>query len=429
MPLISGSVPSLINGVSQQPATLRMPTQGENQVNGFSHVSRGLQKRPCTEHVAKIVGIDSTTSNDVFIHTIRRSEDEAYALVIKGGDNPSANSNKGNAEMRLFDLTGFATGTAGTEVFIHPDTVSSNITANGTIDVSYLSNFSGTNSFEPNKLGATTVADFTFLLNKTTKVKKDTSSTHPTRPYEALIHFKVGDFASDYQIKIIEHDIDSDTGEVDKDATALTTVTLKYATPDNETFSRTHTDGKQTSSLNNAEAVVVSNIAKTFNNGNTSHLTAGTLGADLAKDPSGTNCLAAGTYSSTPASTALTTAGLNAATTRANVSGFTNNNPWTVKYDAGESLLYISNSQRPFTVECTDGKGDSYMTAINGSDEVPNFGRLPGSKHPDSDIGFVAKISGDKSTGQDDYYVKWNGSVWKECARPKYPAIDDKFFS
>ncbi len=428
MPLISGSVPSLINGVSQQPATLRMPTQGENQVNGFSHVSRGLQKRPCTEHVAKIVGIDSTTSNDVFIHTIRRSEDEAYALVIKGGDNPSANSNKGNAEMRLFDLTGFATGTAGTEVFIHPDTVSSNITANGTIDVSYLSNFSGTNSFEPNKLGATTVADFTFLLNKTTKVKKDTSSTHPTRPYEALIHFKVGDFASDYQIKIIEHDIDSDTGEVDKDATALTTVTLKYATPDNETFSRTHTDGKQTSSLNNAEAVVVSNIAKTFNNGNTSHLTAGTLGADLAKDPSGTNCLAAGTYSSTPASTALTTAGLNAATTRANVSGFTNNNPWTVKYDAGESLLYISNSQRPFTVECTDGKGDSYMTAINGSDEVPNFGRLPGSKHPDSDIGFVAKISGDKSTGQDDYYVKWNGSVWKECARPKYPAIDDKFF-
>ena len=103
------------------------------------------------------------------------------------------------------------------------------------------------------------------MLNKTTKVKKDTSSTHPTRPYEALIHFKVGDFASDYQIKIIEHDIDSDTGEVDKDATALTTVTLKYATPDNETFSRTHTDGKQTSSLNNSEAVVVSNIAKTFN--------------------------------------------------------------------------------------------------------------------------------------------------------------------
>ena len=43
MPLISGTIPSLINGVSQQPATLRMPTQGEVQENGFSHITRGLE--------------------------------------------------------------------------------------------------------------------------------------------------------------------------------------------------------------------------------------------------------------------------------------------------------------------------------------------------------------------------------------------------
>ena len=117
MPLISGTVPSLINGISQQPATLRMPNQGQTQKNGFSHVSRGLQKRPCTEHVAKVVGVTSANSNDVFIHTIRRSEDEVYALVIKGGTSASGN---GNAEMKLYDLTGFATGTAGDEVYIHP---------------------------------------------------------------------------------------------------------------------------------------------------------------------------------------------------------------------------------------------------------------------------------------------------------------------
>ena len=86
MPLISGTVPSLINGVSQQPATLRMPTQGETQVNGLSHISRGLEKRPCTEHIANVAGVTSSDSNDVFIHTIRRSEDEAYALVVKGGE-------------------------------------------------------------------------------------------------------------------------------------------------------------------------------------------------------------------------------------------------------------------------------------------------------------------------------------------------------
>ena len=425
MPLISGSVPSLINGISQQPATLRMPTQGSKQINGFSHVSRGLQKRPCTEHIAKIIGVTSTTSNDVFIHTIRRSEDEAYALIIKGGDNPSANTNKGNAEMRLYDLTGFATGTAGSEVFIHPDTVSSNITANGAIDVSYLSNFSGTNSFEPNKLGATTIADFTFLLNKTTKVKKNTTTTHPTRPYEALVHFRVGDFDADYKIKIIEYDVDSE-GEADKSATPLQTITATYATPDNETRSRTVSD--QTKSINNAEAVVVSNIAKTFTNGNTSHLIEGDLNSSNTLHPSGTNCISAGTFTGT----ALNTSAMNAANhaTRAAIDvgdgAGSHNDPWTVKYDAGESIVYISNSQRPFSVEFTDGKGDSYVVPINGSDEVPSFGKLPGSKHPDSDIGFVAKVSGDKDTGQDDYYVEWTGSVWKESARPKYPAVNAK---
>ena len=115
MPLISGTVPSLINGISQQPPTLRMPTQGEAQVNGLSHISRGLEKRPCTEHVANVgANVTSTNSNDVFIHTIRRSEDEAYALVVKGGTSS-------NAKVNLFDLTGFATGKAGTEVWIHND--------------------------------------------------------------------------------------------------------------------------------------------------------------------------------------------------------------------------------------------------------------------------------------------------------------------
>ena len=84
MALISGTIPSLINGVSQQPATLRLPTQGEIQENGLSHIARGLEKRPCTEHITEVAGVTSSDSNDVFIHTIRRSEDEAYALIIKG---------------------------------------------------------------------------------------------------------------------------------------------------------------------------------------------------------------------------------------------------------------------------------------------------------------------------------------------------------
>ena len=130
MPLISGTIPSLINGVSQQPATLRLPTQGEKQENGLSHIARGLEKRPCTEHVTEVAGVTSSDSDDVFIHTIRRSEDEAYALIVKGGSTNGTNgaTSDVNAEAKLIDLTGYATGTAGSEVYIRGNDTSENIT-------------------------------------------------------------------------------------------------------------------------------------------------------------------------------------------------------------------------------------------------------------------------------------------------------------
>jgi Fic family protein len=36
MPLVSGSIPNLINGVSQQPAPIRLPSQCKEQINGYS---------------------------------------------------------------------------------------------------------------------------------------------------------------------------------------------------------------------------------------------------------------------------------------------------------------------------------------------------------------------------------------------------------
>ena len=42
MPLISQSIPNLINGVSQQTATQRNITQAEEQLNAQSHLVEGL---------------------------------------------------------------------------------------------------------------------------------------------------------------------------------------------------------------------------------------------------------------------------------------------------------------------------------------------------------------------------------------------------
>ena len=59
MALVSKSIPNLINGVSQQPPALRLPTQGETQENGLSDVVDGLKKRPPTKFLNKLVKVSS----------------------------------------------------------------------------------------------------------------------------------------------------------------------------------------------------------------------------------------------------------------------------------------------------------------------------------------------------------------------------------
>ena len=54
MALVSKNIPNLINGVSQQPAALRLESQGEVQENGFSDVVEGLKKLPPTKFIRKL---------------------------------------------------------------------------------------------------------------------------------------------------------------------------------------------------------------------------------------------------------------------------------------------------------------------------------------------------------------------------------------
>ena len=54
MALVSKSIPNLINGVSQQPPEIRLPSQGEIQENGLASVAKGLEKRPGSEVIQKL---------------------------------------------------------------------------------------------------------------------------------------------------------------------------------------------------------------------------------------------------------------------------------------------------------------------------------------------------------------------------------------
>lgn len=161
MALVSGSIPSLANGISQQPPWARLPSQGEAQENGVSSLVNGLSKRPGSRHLARI----RTTpygSTEPFVHTIDRDETNRYVVLIENGD------------LRVFDLDG------------NEKTVSF---PNGK---GYLTAASPSTSF-----AALSVADYTFIVNKTTGV---TETTPPaTLRVNAYIYIKGTGYNVTYQ--------------------------------------------------------------------------------------------------------------------------------------------------------------------------------------------------------------------------------------
>jgi hypothetical protein len=163
MALISASIPNLINGVSQQPPSLRLKTQAALQENGLSSVVNGLSKRPGTEHIASLGSI--TGADDAFIHTIRRDENEFYTLIVTTND------------IFVYDKNGVSK------------------TINGA--TTYLSGLTNPSQ----ELAATTIADYTFILNKT-KITAANTTTSSARNKEALVYVKQGDYSTTYTLRI-----------------------------------------------------------------------------------------------------------------------------------------------------------------------------------------------------------------------------------
>lgn len=165
--LISSSLPSFVNGISQQPFTLRLNSQGEHQENGISTISQGLRKRPPTKHLAKV---QSAPLSDVFIHTDNRDVGERYIFMVTNGD------------LKIYDIAGnqktvnFGAGTAAYLTTAQP----------------------AVSSF-----AAVTVADYTWLVNKTITVAASSTLTPASpNPYEALINVKSGNYGKTYSITV-----------------------------------------------------------------------------------------------------------------------------------------------------------------------------------------------------------------------------------
>jgi len=163
MSLVTASIPNMVNGVSQQPQSLRLASQGDVQVNCLSSISEGLKKRPAMRHVAKMLG---TTIGDAYVHVINRDVTERYVVTVYNGN------------IRVFDIQGFE------------------MTVNKPNGTGYLSASSPAEQFD-----TITVADYTFIVNKT-KVVQTSTQTVAGRDNEAMIWVKQGAYGATYTASI-----------------------------------------------------------------------------------------------------------------------------------------------------------------------------------------------------------------------------------
>jgi hypothetical protein len=88
--LLVQKIANLLGGVSQRPATQRLASQAETQINALSSVEQGVRRRPPSQHVGKLEPAEDDDAldwtGDAFVHVINRDEDERYQVVVAGGD-------------------------------------------------------------------------------------------------------------------------------------------------------------------------------------------------------------------------------------------------------------------------------------------------------------------------------------------------------
>jgi hypothetical protein len=148
MGLITKTIPGFYNGVSQQPASLRLDTQIEDQVNMACSIVDGMYKRPGThflESCSNTPGEFSASSD--FVHIYSRDESEHYYVLITSDT---------TSPIKIFTLEGVMCevryGTLDSAlVFTSDNTVKNYLTTGSRTPV--------------NRYKACTVADYTFITN------------------------------------------------------------------------------------------------------------------------------------------------------------------------------------------------------------------------------------------------------------------------
>jgi hypothetical protein len=173
MALINTSLANLVQGVSQQPDTLRFDGQCEEQLNALSSVSDGLKKRPNTRYVKNL--LTTAVADGAFVHFINRDKTEKYVLIIN------------NNELKVYNVL-TAGGAVQTQTFTSGH---------------YLHINDGSKPRDIFK--ALTVGDNTFILNNSKTANKTADASNAFSHADnnkAIVFVKQGHYQTDYTVEI-----------------------------------------------------------------------------------------------------------------------------------------------------------------------------------------------------------------------------------
>ena len=183
MPLVSKSIPNLINGVSQQPSALRLASQAEAVVNCIPSSVEGLKKRPPFYHQNRLF-TGSAGSTRPFSHIVDRDGNVQYMVYITDGD------------IKVFSLA----GVAQTVTYQQYDGNGNEVSSGGTSCQSYLDI---ANTSEPaNTFRLASIADNTFITNRETVVEMESTTSPAYTQATGLVFIRQADYNTTYKVTL-----------------------------------------------------------------------------------------------------------------------------------------------------------------------------------------------------------------------------------
>ena len=421
--LINQDIKNFVQGISQQPPTLRDPEQLDEQLNGYSSEAGGLQKRPPTMLVSSLAR-KLTKNTKPLVHFIDRDSNEKYIVLFTGDD------------IKVYDLQGnekqvnFA---EGTKPYIYTEKPRYN-------------------------LKAITIADYTFICNTFQHTKmSDEVDDNSWNTQGLLVNIKNGQYGRTYKIVI--------NGET----------VASYETPDGSDKSHTkmiNTDAiveKLATSLKEAGYVVATGSSWLYIQKSAYKAV---TGEEILLSPStspkqqedrfkGLSFI--GHYHSWGAFPTTITRNVDTITLkfpteeniRANAHDFFESDyaayqkmmeevnrckkdKWAVTHKVitqGAQGLDMTGTMNVYTFTYTTStevpSGNKAYSLINtavvydGYNNQAAFGIIKSTQRftnlpASAPEGFTVKITGEKGSNTDDYYVRYDAKlqVWRECVRP-----------